>query len=35
MGGPIYIIPRTEPAVGVRTEVSGTTGSVGAGAQQT
>ena len=32
MGGPIYIIPRTEPAVGVRTEVSGTTGSVGAGA---
>ena len=32
MGGPIYIIPRTEPAVGVRTEVSGTTGSVGAAA---
>ena len=32
MGGPIYILPRTEPAVGVRTEVSGTTGSVGAAA---
>ena len=31
MGGPIYIIPRSEPAVGVRTDVSGTTGSVGAG----
>ena len=25
MGGPIYIVPRTEPAVGVRTVVSGTT----------
>ena len=25
MGGPIYIVPRIEPAVGVRTEVSGTT----------
>ena len=25
MGGPIYIVPRTEPAVGVRTEVSGIT----------
>ena len=32
MGGPIYIVPRSEPAVGVRTEVSGTTGSVGAAA---
>jgi hypothetical protein len=32
MGGPIYIIPRTEPAVGVRDVVSGTTGSVGAAA---
>ena len=32
MGGPIYIIPRTEPAVGVRTEVSGTTASVAANA---
>ena len=30
MGGPIYIVPRTEPAVGVRDVVSGTTGSVGA-----
>jgi hypothetical protein len=35
MGATIYVTPRTEPAVGVRTTVSGTTGSVGAGSSAT
>ena len=32
MGGKIYIVPRTEPAVGSRSVVSATTGSVSVGA---